>query len=141
MKKRRRITREAVQDVMEGVAAADLVLKVEGTSGLQSSELHGITGIVETASPFQQNQPEERRFARIPVRLRNGEGVTFLLCRRNSLIKLVIEEFCSRFTPGATVLYIEDAAQELLHLDAVYLENLDVAIAPSAKMPDVIVHD
>ena len=60
---------------------------------------------------------------------------------QNPLIKLVIEEFCSRFAPGATVVYIGDAENKFLHLDAVYLENLGVVIALAAKMPDVVVHD
>jgi hypothetical protein len=83
----------------------------------------------------------ERTLARIPVCLPNGESVTLSPGGQNPLIKLVIEGFCSRFTPGATVVYIGDAENKFLHLDAVYLKNLGVVIAPSAKMPDVIVHD
>jgi hypothetical protein len=43
--------------------------------------------------------------------------------------------------PGATVVYIGDAENKFLHLDALYLNNLGVVIAPAAKMPDVAVHD
>jgi hypothetical protein len=73
--------------------------------------------------------------------LPNGESVTLSPGGQNPLIKLVIEEFCSRFAPGATVVYIGDAENKFLHLDAVYLKNLGVVIALSAKMPDVVVHD
>ncbi len=83
----------------------------------------------------------ERTLARIPVQLPNGETVTLSPGGQNPLIKSVIEEFCSRFSPGATVVYIGDAENKFLHLDAVYLENLGVLIAPAAKMPDVVVHD
>jgi hypothetical protein len=82
-----------------------------------------------------------RTLARIPVRLPNGERVTLSPGGQNPLIKLVIEEFCARFAPGATVVYIGDAESKFLHLDAVYLESLGVVIAPSGKMPDVVVHD
>jgi hypothetical protein len=60
---------------------------------------------------------------------------------QNSLIKKIIEEFCPRFAPGATVVYIGDAESKFLHFEAAYLEGLGVVIAPSAKMPDVVVHD
>src|SRR5205814_3938216 len=47
----------------------------------------------------------------------------------------------ARFATGATVVYIGDAENKFLHLDAVYLKNLGVVIAPAAKMPDMVVHD
>jgi len=42
---------------------------------------------------------------------------------------------------GGTVVYIGDAEDKFLHLDAGYLKGLGVAIPASAKMPDVVVHD
>jgi hypothetical protein len=57
------------------------------------------------------------------------------------LIKTVIEEFCSRFVPGGTVVYIGDAEDKFLHLDTDYLQQLDIVIPAPAKMPDVVVHD
>ncbi|MEK7677070.1 MAG: BsuBI/PstI family type II restriction endonuclease [Verrucomicrobiota bacterium] len=61
--------------------------------------------------------------------------------RERALIKQIIKEFCPRFAPGATVVYIGDAESKFLHLEAAYLKGLGVVIAPSAKMPDVVVHD
>lgn len=58
----------------------------------------------------------ERNLARIPVRLPNGESVTLSPGGQNPLIKLVIEEFCSRVAPAATVVYIGDAENKFLHL-------------------------
>ncbi|MBM3882465.1 MAG: restriction endonuclease [Verrucomicrobia bacterium] len=83
----------------------------------------------------------ERKLARIPVSLPSGETVTLSPGGQNPLIKQIIEEFCPRFAPGATVVYIGDAESKFLHLEAAYLEGLGVVIAPSAKMPDVVVHD
>ena len=83
----------------------------------------------------------ERSLARVPVRLPNGDLVTLSPGGQNPLIKAVIEDFCSRFAPGARVVYIGDAETKFLHLDAVYLKRLGVLIVPSAKMPDVVVHD
>ncbi|MDB6028717.1 MAG: restriction endonuclease [Verrucomicrobiales bacterium] len=83
----------------------------------------------------------QRTLARIPVLLPNKDTVTLSPGGQNPLIKSIIEEFCSQFSPGATVVYIGDAEKKFLHLDAVYLKNLGVVIAAAAKMPDVVVHD
>ncbi len=83
----------------------------------------------------------ERNLARIPVLLPSGDTVTLSPGGQNPLIKEIIEEFCPRFAPGATVVYIGDAENKFLHLEATYLQGLGVVIAPSAKMPDVVVHD
>jgi len=113
------------------------LLRSFGTSAWQTNLTDYLTGQSQIRGEIER----DRAMARIPVRLPNGESVTISPGGQNPLIRLVIEEFCSRFASGATVVYIGDAENKLLHLDAVYLENLGVVIAPSAKMPDVVVHD
>jgi hypothetical protein len=83
----------------------------------------------------------QREITRIPVSMPSGDAVALSPGGQNPLIKSIIEEFCPRFAPGATVVYIGDAENKFLHLDATYLKNLGVVIAPAAKMPDVVVHD
>ncbi len=39
------------------------------------------------------------------------------------------------------MVYIGDAEDKFLHLDAEYLQRLGVAVPSPAKMPDVVVHD
>ena len=39
------------------------------------------------------------------------------------------------------MVYIGDAEDKFLHLDAECLQGLNVVIPPPAKMPDVVVHD
>jgi len=80
----------------------------------------------------------ERKLARIPVKLPSGNRVTLSPGGQNPLIKKIVEEFCPRFTPGATVVYIGDAESKSLSLEAAYLEGLGVVMAPSTKMPDVV---
>ena len=79
-------------------------------------------------------------FCRVP-RKHQSPGGKGLGKRERALIKQIIKEFCPRFAPGATVVYIGDAESKFLHLEAAYLKGLGVVIAPSAKMPDVVVHD
>ena len=83
----------------------------------------------------------ERRLSRVPVRLPSGETITISPGGQNPLIKTVIEVFCPCFVPGGAVVYIGDAEDKFLHLDAEYLGRLGVVIPPPAKMPDVVVHD
>ena len=71
----------------------------------------------------------------------SGDSVTLSPGGQNPLIKSIVEEFCPRFTPGATVVYIGDTENKFLHLDTEYLKGLGVIIAPAAKMSDVVVHD
>jgi len=82
-----------------------------------------------------------RRIARIPVKLPTGEEVTLSPGGQNPLIKEIVEQLCSRFVPGGTVIYIGDAENKLQSLNAAYLKQLGVEVPPPAKMPDVIVHD
>jgi hypothetical protein len=83
----------------------------------------------------------ERKLSRIPVKLPSGETVSISPGGQNPLIKTVVEEFCPRFVPGGTVVYIGDAEDKFLHLDADYLQRLGVVIPAPAKMPDVVVHN
>lgn len=83
----------------------------------------------------------DRKLTRIPVKLPSGETVTISPGGQNPLIKTVVEEFCPCFAPGGTVVYIGDAEDKFLHLDADYLQRLGIVIPAPSKMPDVVVHD
>ena len=82
-----------------------------------------------------------RKLSRIPVRLPSGRTVTISPGGQNPLIKAIVEEFCPRFVRRGTVVYIGDAENKFLHLEAEYLAQLGVAIPAPAKMPDIVVHD
>lgn len=90
---------------------------------------------------IRQEIARERKLARLPVRLPDGETVRLSPGGQNPLIKAIVEEFCSRFVHGATVVYIGDAENKFEHLHADYLAKLGVTIDSAAKMPDVVVHD
>ena len=83
----------------------------------------------------------ERQLARVPVQLPGGETVRLSPGGQNPLIKAIVEEFCSRFVHGATVVYIGDTENKFEHLHADYLAKLGVKFDAAAKMPDVVVHD
>jgi len=83
----------------------------------------------------------QRDIPRIPVKLPTGKTVTLSPGGQNPLIKRIIEEFCPRFVPGGTIVYVGDAEDKFLHLDEGYLRHLGVVVPAPAKMPDVVIHD
>ena len=83
----------------------------------------------------------EREMRRIPVTLPSGEEVTLSPGGQNSLIRAIVEEFCSRFVPGGQVLYVGDAEEKFAIWDERALESVAVRPDPHGKMPDVIVRD
>lgn len=83
----------------------------------------------------------EREMRRIPVTLPSGEEVTLSPGGQNSLIRAIVEEFCSRFAPGGQVLYVGDAEEKFAIWEEGALESAGVRPDPHGKMPDVIVRD
>lgn len=82
-----------------------------------------------------------RELARIPVLLPDGGQITLSPGGQNPLIKAFIEEFCRRYVPGGTVLYVGDAENKFQHYEAEYFMRLGIEVDSAAKMPDVVVHD
>ena len=82
-----------------------------------------------------------RTLARVPVKLPTGESITLSPGGQNPLIRSIVEEFCTRFTRGAVVLYIGDAEDKFRFLLTEYLEGLGVKVPAPAKMPDVVAYD
>jgi hypothetical protein len=115
---KRRITTADVQAALDGFVRAGLVREFAAT---------------RSESPVGDAESEPHGVNRKLRRKRFGK-------RERALIKRIIGEMCPRFAPGATVVYIGDAESKFLHLEAAYLESLGVVLAPSAKMPDVVVH-
>lgn len=83
---------------------------------------------------------EARQMNRIPVTMPDGEPLTLSPGGQNVLIKQMIEEFCPRFTPGGTVLYVGDADKKLAFFAAHDLAELGVQVGVHGKMPDLVIH-
>jgi len=82
----------------------------------------------------------KRNFARVPVTLPNGSQIALSPGGQNPLIKAIIEQFCPRFAPKGVVLYIGDAENKFVHLEAQSLATLGIVLHAAAKIPDVVVH-
>lgn len=96
---------------------------------------------LSTSAAIRAEIQRQRTLARVAVTLPNGQQVALSAGGQNPLIKAIVEEFCPRFTPGATVAYIGDSETKFLHLETAYLEKLGIKLEASAKMPDVVAHD
>ncbi len=83
---------------------------------------------------------QERDLLKIPVTLPHGVEIELTAGGQNTLLKAMVEEFCPRFTPGGSVLYIGDAGDKWLVFEHEALESLGVAIDDHGKMPDLVVH-
>lgn len=88
-----------------------------------------------------EQQAMAREMERIPVRLPDGNEVTLSGGGQNELIKQMVEEFCSRFVPGGTVLFIDDTDKETGSVADDIMNRLSVEIPVHGKKPDLIVWD
>lgn len=78
---------------------------------------------------------------KIPVALASGMKLELSPGGQNELIRLILEEFCPRFTPGASVLYVGDARKKFAYIDNQALTRLGVAVDEHGKMPDLAIYD
>ncbi|WP_420622947.1 BsuBI/PstI family type II restriction endonuclease [Candidatus Poriferisodalis sp.] len=82
-----------------------------------------------------------RQMRRIPVRLPDGSDIDLSPGGQNPLIAEVIEEFCSRFTPGGQVWYVGDADSKFAVFEEDSFVEAGIHTGRHGKMPDLIVHD
>ncbi|MCY3585406.1 MAG: BsuBI/PstI family type II restriction endonuclease [Acidimicrobiaceae bacterium] len=81
----------------------------------------------------------QRQLRRIPLLLPDGTSVDLSPGGQNPLIRQIVHEFCSRFTPGGAVWYIGDADAKFAVYDAESFTRAGIRVPHHGKMPDVIV--
>ena len=81
-----------------------------------------------------------RDMNRIPVTLADGREVTLSPGGQNTLIKSMVEDFCSYYAPGGTILYLGDADSKWAVSEEVTLKELGVVVDHHGKMPDLVVY-
>jgi BsuBI/PstI restriction endonuclease domain len=72
-------------------------------------------------------------------RLAPGQTITLSPGGQNFLVKEVIENSASRFTPGGRLLYAGHTEEKFAYFDKAGLNDLGVAIDTHGKMPDVVI--
>ena len=117
------------------------VIRMYSGSNDNSSEF--TIALEEYLADFQslvELQREERRMAKIPVRMPSNEIEYINPGGQNKLIKAMVEEFCPRFIPGGRVLYIGDADNKTVHYDKELFSSLGINLDMHGKMPDLVVY-
>lgn len=82
----------------------------------------------------------ERSLNRVPVTLLDGTPVELTPGGQNVLLKQIVEDFCSRWTPAGRILYIGDAGRDDPVFESEALAELGVELDRHGKFPDLIVH-
>ena len=82
----------------------------------------------------------EREMQRIPLTLAPGKTITLSPGGQNVLVKHIVDDFCTRFTPGARPVYVGDTDEKLLYFDRELLQSLGVEVDVHGKMPDIVVY-
>ena len=101
-----------------------------------------LASYLATVQTLRERYARERQMQRLPVHLEGGHTLTLSPGGQNILIKAVLEEFCPRFTPGAKLIYVGDADDKWVYLEAELLAGIGVhLIETHGAMPDVIVYD
>lgn len=99
-------------------------------------------------SAFRSNQgalrekyQHRRRMNEIPVRTSSGEEFRLSPGSHNKLQAQIVQEFGPKFAPGATLLYLGDAADKLFYVVQDKLAQLGVPLTEHDKLPDVVLYD
>lgn len=95
---------------------------------------------MRTVKALEKRYGKERAMRRSPVALSNGEGIKLLPDSQNVLIKKVLDDLCSLYTPDGRVLYVSDTKKKWAYFDPDALNAIGVEIEEHGKMPDVVVH-
>jgi adenine-specific DNA-methyltransferase len=111
------------------------VLRTFGTN-VWEKRIKTYSASVET---LKHKYAQQRQMKRIPVEIGNKK-VALSPGGQNILVKQVIEEFCSRFTPGGIVAYLGDTGDKFAHIDTDLLASLGLKVEEHGKMPDVVVY-
>ena len=89
---------------------------------------------------LRRRYEQQREMARVPLSF-GGVELSLSPGEHSELVREVIEEMCSRFTPGARPLYVSDTQNKLAHMDRGMFAELGVVVEEHGKLPDVVVYD
>ena len=100
-----------------------------------------LAAYLATAESIRRLHPHERPMSQLPVTLPDGSSIILTAGGQNALIKDILEQFCPRFTPGASLLYIGDAGDKFKVFERKNFKSLGITVNEHGKMPDVVIHD
>lgn len=104
-----------------------------------SGSRQSIAGFLSAHESLKSVYASKKEMTQIPVTV-NGTVLKLSVGKHNRLQKAIIEDFGSRFAPGAECLYLGDTTEKDLVKDSVKLSELGFEITLHDKMPDVVLY-
>lgn len=92
------------------------------------------------AGALREKYAQARSMRMLPVQVARGETIALSPGGQNELVRLIVEQFCPRYTPGGRVIYVGDTQRKWAYFQQKELAQLGVKIESHGKMPDVVVH-
>ena len=83
---------------------------------------------------------QERKAKRVPLRLPSGKVIQLSPGGQSLLVKKILDDFCTQFTPDAEVVYVSDTADRFAFFETSLLQELGVRLPEHGKLPDVVVY-
>jgi type II restriction enzyme len=115
------------------------VLKLLHEFGKTSWDLR-LREYLKSVETLKRLYAREREMQRIPILLEPGKEIRLSAGGQNVLVKKIIDEFCTLFTPGGKIIYVGDTQRKWAYFDLDELEKFGVHIEEHGKMPDVVVY-
>jgi hypothetical protein len=110
------------------------LLKTYDTEKWESS----LKKYLSTAKTLAQRYANERVQKLVPVQIAPGTEIDLSPGEHSELIKAIVENFASRFAPGARLVYVGDTGDKWGYFNAKLLAELGVTVDSHGKMPDVV---
>ncbi len=89
---------------------------------------------------LQEKYAKERDMAQLPITYNGGQEIKISPGSHSLLMKAIIEDFGSRFVPGASLLYLGDTANKWGVFDQQTFSKLGLSFSKTSNMPDVILY-
>lgn len=99
------------------------------------------TAFVSSHGELSDRYAKTRNLNKVPVTLPDGSMVVLSPGQHNELQCKVVQEFASRFAPGAKLVYLGDTANKRLLVDTETLSRLAIPELNHDKLPDVVLVD
>jgi len=100
----------------------------------------GLKDWLKNKKTLTQKYSQARDMSLVKVKLSDGTEFTLSPGKHNKLIKDIINDFASRFAPGATVVYIGDTGSKEDFFDDKFFKKYGFDINLKSKLPDVILY-
>lgn len=101
---------------------------------------NAVSSFIEQHGALWKQYQQGRQALHLPLKLADGKQLYLTPGKHNQLQVAVIEQFGPRYAPGATVLYLGDAADKFVIFEQERLAQLGVPITMHDKLPDIILY-